>query len=222
MTLDKSSKNIQKIFNNIASKYDFINNVISLGSHYRIKQKCLKNFKIQPHDTLLDLCCGTGDLCQIAKDIQPLALVTGVDFSENMLKIANAKTHNIKYIQSDVNKLPFENNSFNFVTISFGLRNLNNPEKTIEEIYRVLKPNGKFMHIDFGEHNILNKIFNFTVPLIAKVLTKYSYAYEYLIKSKKIFPTPDELIKDFTSKNFKFEKRQDFLFGSISCQIFSK
>ena len=106
--------------------------------------------------------------------------------------------------------------------MSFGLRNIINSEKALKEIYRILKNNGKFIHLDFGKHNILNKIFNILVPTFATILGYDKDSYEYLIKSKNKFPEPEELIKIFEQIGFKLFKRKDYLFGAISVQIMQK
>lgn len=222
MTLDKTPENIHNMFNTIAEKYDFMNNIISLGLHKGVKYLSVKNFDIHPHDRLLDLCCGTGDLAGYIKLKQPLACVTGIDFSENMLKIAKEKSNDIKFVQGDITNLPYEDNTFDFITMGFGLRNIYQPEKAIEEAYRVLRPGGQFLHLDFGEKGFADKIFDIGVPFLTKIFYGGNVSYDYLVESKKVFPKPDELIKDFESKGFKFVKRKDYIFGVISCQILKK
>lgn len=222
--IDKSPHTIQTMFNIIADKYDLINNIMSLGAHKYIKYKSIKNLDIKPNAKVIDLCCGTGDLCNIVKKLHPDSNVTGIDFSDNMLEIARQKNVNNKilYFQGDVTNLPYEDNSFDTVTMAFGLRNIANPEKAVEEVYRILKPQGKFLHIDFGEKNCLSRIYNIFTKITSKILTENNSAYEYLIQSKNIFPSPEDLIKDFERKGFIREKRQDYLFGVISSQIMTK
>lgn len=228
MKIDKSPETIHKMFNSIAQRYDFLNNLMSFGTHNYVKYMSIKNLVIKPHDSVLDLCCGTGDLARLIKKIQPEAHVTGIDFSEKMLEIAVSKNsakeqcRQIKYIQGDVTDLPYEDNTFDFVTMGFGLRNIANAEKAVEEAYRVLRPNGSFLHLDFGKKNLLSKIYDKTTPLLIRLASGNSIPYSYLINSKKIFPLPEELIKDFESKGFKFKKREDYLLGVISAQIMTK
>ena len=106
--------------------------------------------------------------------------------------------------------------------MAFGLRNIANPEKVLNEIYRVLKPGGEFLHLDFGRKNLLNGIFDIEAPLFAKMFYGNKSPYEYLVKSKRVFPEPDELIEDFEKCGFKFKKKKDFLCGAISVQIMKK
>lgn len=222
MKLDKSPETIRTMFNMIAEKYDFMNNIISFGTQRFIKYKCIENLDIQPHSNILDLCTGTGDLAKIIKKLYPLSTITGIDLSEKMIHIAKDKVRGVKFFQGDATELPFSDKTFDIVTMGFGLRNIQNPEKAIEQIYRVLKPNGLFLHLDFGEKNFLNKIFDKTVPILAKIFSKNTYAYSYLIKSKKTFLTPDDLINDFEKKGFVLQKRKEYLFKVISCQIMKK
>ncbi len=218
----KTPEAIHTMFNMIAKRYDMINNIMSFGTHLGVKSACIKSLDIKPHDNVLDLCCGTGDLAGLIKKIQPQACVTGIDFSENMLDIAKDKYTNVQFFQGDATSLPYEDNTFDIVTMGFGLRNIQNAEKAVEEVYRILKPNGKFLHLDFGEKNLISKIYDKLTPLIVSRFTDNAPAYSYLIKSRQIFPIPAELIKDFESKGFKLYKRKDYLFGVISSQIMVK
>ena len=222
MSLDKSPEKIYTMFNAISDRYDFFNNIMSFGTQILVKLLCIRLLNIKFHDKVLDLCTGTGDLARLIKKQQPKAIVTGVDFSEKMLEIAKMKGGDINYIQKDITGLPFLDNEFDFVTMGFGLRNIQNAEKAVEEVYRVLKPGGKFLHLDFGNKNLFSKIFDKMTFIITKIFSKNSSAYEYLINSKQSFLTPEDLISDFESKGFKLVKRKDFCLGVVSCQILSK
>lgn len=220
MNIDKSPQKIQTMFDKIAQKYDFMNNIISFGTDKIIKFNCIKLLNIKPNAKVLDICTGTGDVAGFVKGLYPSTEVIGLDFSENMLEIAKAKNPNIEFIKGDCTNLPFTENTFDIITICYGLRNIENRSKAIGEMHRVLKPNGKLMHLDFGEKTFAGKIFEKAVPFLAKIFNCNKKSYKYLVNSKQDFPTPENLIKEFT--NFRLEKRQDFLFKSISCQIFIK
>ena len=224
MTIDKNPEKIKNMFNEISEKYDLINNIMSFGLHKLIKKECIKSLDIKQNDNVLDLCCGTGDLSRIIFSIEPNANITGVDFSEKMLEIAKNKfpRNLINYQKGDATKLNFGNNSFDFVVMGFGLRNIENSEIAIQEIYRVLKPNGIFLHLDFGEKNFISKIFNFTTQIFAKILTTKTDAYDYLISSKTEFAKPEDLIKIFEENNFKLKEKKNYLFNVISSQIMIK
>lgn len=222
MKLDKSPQTIQTMFNVISDKYDFINRVMSLGTQSFVKQSCVKLLQIAPCSNVLDLCTGTGDLSGFVKKFQPDAIVTGIDFSEKMLEIAKTKNNNINYFLGDATNLPFPDCTFDYALMGFGLRNILNAEKAINEVYRILKPGGLFMHLDFGEKNFLNHLFDMVIPHLTGIFTENKFAYSYLINSKKQFLCPDDLIKDFESKGFILKIRKNFIFNTISCQILKK
>ncbi|MBD5402126.1 ubiquinone/menaquinone biosynthesis methyltransferase [bacterium] len=222
MKCDKSPEKIKNLFNEIASYYDKVNNFISFGTHYFIKILAVKMLDIQSNTTCLDLCCGTGDFTKIISKFFPKAKVIGLDFSDNMLKLAKKKNPKNVFVHGDCTELPFGDCEFDYITIGFGLRNIQNREKAIAEIYRVLSHGGKFLHLDFGKHNCISKIFDFVVPHIAKFLGINLEHYNYLLSSKEEFPIPEVLIFEFEKEGFKLLKRRDYLFGAISAQVMSK
>ena len=222
MNIDKSPKVIKKIFDNIATYYDRMNNIISFGTDKLIKKHCIKILNISDKSSVLDLCTGTGDLVKIIQKTHPKAKITAVDFSKNMLDIARKQIKEVEFIEADVTDLPFEGNSFDFITISYGLRNIQDRARAISEIYRLLKDDGKVLHLDFGEKNMLGKMFEVFVPYFVRILGKDYQSYKYLVNSKQTFPEPNALIKEFEDQNFKLVERKDFLFGAISAQVFTK
>ncbi len=222
----KNEVKIKELFNKIAINYDNNNNIISFGLHNFIKKNAIKRLKIRQNTLILDICTGTGDIINyILNNNQPRKVI-GVDFSSEMLKLARKRFKNkkyVKFINSNANNLPFCNNTFDYITISFGFRNIKHKIKTLKEINRILKLNGKLMHLDFGKSNkFMNIIFEFIVNFILKIFYKKSSPYKYLLKSRKDFYSPDELIKLFKNKGFSLEKRVDYLFGIISLQIYKK
>ena len=134
MTCDKTPQNITKIFDEISGYYDRMNNLISLGTHYFIKKIALKDLKIRQNSYILDICCGTGDFTQIIDKIEPKAKVIGLDNSVEMLKLAKQKNPQKVFMQGDCTELKFKDNEFDYVTVGFGLRNVENRHKAISEI----------------------------------------------------------------------------------------
>lgn len=222
MTCDKNPENIKNMFDEISDYYDQMNNFISLGTHYIIKILAIKALNIAPHSTTLDLCCGTGDFTSIISKLYPQTKIIGADFSEQMLKLAKKKNPKGVFLQTDATNLPFKENEFDYITMGFGLRNIENRSKALDEVFRVLKNNGKFLHLDFGAHNNISKIFDTIVPIIVKLFKKNDKHYRYLLSSKEEFPDSDALIQEFEQHGFKFTKKCDFLFGTISAQIVQK
>lgn len=222
MNCDKTPQKIKNLFDEISEYYDKMNNFISFGTHYLIKFLALRQLDIKPRTMILDLCCGTGDFTKLISQFYPRAKVIGLDFSGNMLKLAKIKNPKGVFMQADCTQLPFEENEFDYITMGFGLRNIQNREKAISECYKVLNKGGKFLHLDFGKHNFLSKIFDILVPIIAKVLKANIEDYKYLISSKNEFPEPDKLIQEFEHAGFKYYKKFDYFFGIISAQIMTK
>ncbi|MBR6098516.1 ubiquinone/menaquinone biosynthesis methyltransferase [bacterium] len=223
MTTDKTPEKISEMFDDIALNYDRNNNIISLGLHNRIKKLALKNLTLKDNFKILDICCGTGDIEKILLKTKYALDITGIDFSEKMLLIANdCHSDKVHFIKADATDLPFEDNSFDTITMTFGLRNIQNRTKAIKEAYRVLRKDGEFLHLDFGVKNFPSKIFDFIAKTGIKLFYKDKLPYEYLINSKKEFPEPDEIIKEFAAENFKLKKKKDFLLGIISMQIYTK
>jgi len=222
MQINKNPTKIKQLFDEIASYYDFINNIISFFTHYFIKILAIKDLKIKDNSKILDLACGTGDITKIVSKYYPKTDITGLDISDKMLDIAKKKNPDNKFVLGDILNLPFKDNKFNYITIFFGLRNVENRTNAINEIYRVLKKDGLFLHLDFGEDNFLSKIFDFLTPLIAKFFRKNIEHYKYLIESKNDYPKPDDLIEEFKHAGFKFVSKKYFLFKTISCQIMKK
>lgn len=216
--MNKNPQKIKKMFDDLSQIYDKANNIISLGTHNLVKKSAINNFNFS--GKVLDLCTGTGDIAELLKN---KCDIIGVDFSEKMLEIAKRKHPDIKFIQADCTKLPFEDNSFDAVTISFGLRNIENYDLALDEIYRVLKPNGKFFHLDFGKKNIIaDLIFDLFVPIVTKLFYNENKPYQYLVKSKQLFLNKNSLIKLFNKHKFRLIKEKSFIFGIISCQFCEK
>lgn len=219
---NKTNFEIKNMFDKISENYDFMNRIISFGLNEYVKTQAIKALNIKPNSKVLDLCCGSGDLGKIIKKIQPSCDVIGVDFSQNMIELASKKNPNITYRQMDVTSLSFEKNSFDYTVMGFGLRNIPQKNKALEEIYRTLKSEGQFLHIDFGKHNIYSKIYDNIILFIIKFFTKNTKPYKYLILSKRNFLEPEELIELFKFNKLTYVKHQNMFFDVISFQILKK
>lgn len=193
-------KQVAAMFNDIAFRYDFLNRFLSAGIDVRWRKKMLKELEAIQPKTLLDVATGTADVALMAaakmKDIQ----VTGIDISDGMLaigreKIARAKRQDhIELLNGDSETINFGDNSFDAVTVSFGVRNFENLEKGLSEIYRVLKPGGKLVVLEFsrpksfGTKQIYNLYMNVVAPGFGKLFSRNRKAYKYLNESIKKFP----------------------------------
>ena len=190
--------------------------------HNLIKYFALKESGIKNGYVVFDLCCGTGDIAGLMSKYYKNLDITGYDFSYDMLMAAREKYPEIRFEKADITSLPVDNSVADAVTIAFGLRNVCDRIKALEEMYRVLKSQGRVIHLDFGRHNLFSLIFDIIVRFLIKIFLKDVYAYEYLLNSKSEFPEPTQLIEEFKKCGFKLLKRKDFLFGIISMQVFIK
>ncbi len=225
---EKKTSEIINMFDNIAEKYDFLNDIISFGRHKAIKHQAIKNVPLQKDMKVLDLCTGTGDIAFLVSELYDNQInITAADFSENMLKIAEKRLKdrpNVNFTFANALELPFKDDSFDAAFISFGLRNLKDLQKAIEEMKRVVKDGGYVVNIDTGKpKGLLGLIFRFyffnIVPLIGKILSGNFRAYRYLPKSTQDFPSQYELVKIFEESGFKDVKNCDFAFGAIAQQV---
>jgi demethylmenaquinone methyltransferase/2-methoxy-6-polyprenyl-1,4-benzoquinol methylase len=146
---EQRAEKVHELFATIARRYDLLNDIMSVGMHRRWKRR-LVELAGSPRD-VLDLCCGTGDLA--LKFARNSAHVTGVDFTAEMLQVAAARAgqHPISWLHGDALQLPFPDNSFDVVSVGYGLRNLADIERGLREVLRVLRPGGKFLSLDFGK-----------------------------------------------------------------------
>lgn len=221
--IDKSPQKIKEMFNRISSKYDLINNFISLGLHKIIK-KCAVNdlLKDRNVNNILDCCTGTGDIALILKTKFPDSKITGIDVSPKMLELAKQKVKNVKFIEGSCTDLPFEDNSFDLVTIFFGLRNIGDYEKAISEIYRILKPGGEILYLDFGKSKYTVTIFNIIVNIVAKIFFQDIYPYRYLLKSKEEFMVEYDLVNEFRQKNIELIEQKKYVLNTILTLLLKK
>ena len=208
-------ENINKIFKSVANNYDLMNDLMSFGLHRNWKKKIvdLIELKSKKKNIILDLGCGTGDIFnEIMKkpSFHNNYLGCLVDPNIEMMNygLKKLKSKNLVWLASYGEKLPFKNNTFDLVTMSFSLRNVENLNITLNEISRVLKKNGQFLCLEFGKVdnlaiNTIYKIYsdNF-IPMIGKKIAGNKEAYEYLIESIKKFPSQKEICKILNLKKF--------------------
>ena len=228
--MENSAKNrtklIDGVFTSIYKKYDSMNDVISLGYHRIIKRKALAN--CQPGN-LLDLAAGTGDLAMYFRELYgDNNKITLADPNTEMLDYAKNKlaqksiSKNIEFVTCYAEKLPFEDNSFDNVSIGFGLRNFTDRPKALIEIKRVLRQNGKLIIIDFSKPvNPIIKFFNnlyldTIVPILSKIITGNMSEYRYLSKSIKEHPSQTKIIQMMETSGFTNCRYENKLNGIIA------
>jgi demethylmenaquinone methyltransferase / 2-methoxy-6-polyprenyl-1,4-benzoquinol methylase len=196
---EQRAAKVGDLFAAIARRYDLLNDLQSFGLHRLWKRRVVALAAVRPGDRALDLCCGTGDIA-LALARQG-ADVTGLDFSEKMLEVARtrlqnskSKAKNLKFIQGDAGQIPFPDNSFDAVTMGYGLRNLSSWETGLREMVRVAKRGGRIVVLDFGKpaSALWRKIYfthlKCSVPLIGLVFCGRADAYAYILESLKHYP----------------------------------
>ena len=228
------SENIRNIFNSIAPVYDELNDKLSFGQHRVWKQMTVKWSQAKPGDTCIDLCCGSGDLSlRLARRIGKTGKVYGVDFSTELLAVASQRTKNqypqppITWIEADVLDLPFDDNYFDAATMGYGLRNVTNIPRCLEELHRVLKPGAKAAILDFHRpDNPYMRTFqqwyleNLVVPTATQMGLKNEYA--YISPSLDRFPSGREQIALSMAIGYEFATHYPIANGMMGVLVVSK
>ena len=203
---------VQSVFNRVYDKYDLMNDLMSLGIHRIWKKNLINMMNPSQKNNLIDVACGTGDLGKLFLDNTNNNLgITCVDPNKGMINKGKSKLRkykNINWIIASAEKLPIQNNTFDYYTISFGLRNTNNISKALSEAYRVLKPGGRFLCLEFSKIqnsnlNFIYKNYSKLIPVIGKIVAKEKEPYEYLVKSIENFLNQEELVSLMKDNNFK-------------------
>ena len=203
---------VQNVFNKVYDRYDLMNDLMSLGVHRLWKKSLLNMMNPSLNQNLIDVACGTGDIAELfLKHVSKLSEVTCVDPNEGMIskgKNKLSKFKNINWINAPAEKIPLYDNLFDFYTISFGLRNTAKIHKAIAEAYRVLKPGGRFLCLEFSKIQNTNfekiyKNYSKLIPSIGKLVVGEKQPYEYLVKSIENFINQEELIDVMIEHNFK-------------------
>ncbi len=206
-----SERFVTKVFQDVFDKYDLMNDLMSLGIHRVWKRNFIHWLNPQKNTTLVDVASGTGDIAKLfLSEIDYKGQVYCVDENKGMLDLNKKKLKgntNVKWFCNNAEKLPFENNHFDYYTISFGIRNVGNISNALKEAYRVLKPGGRFLCLEFSKvkNEILNKLYKTyskSLPRIGKIVVGKSEPYEYLIESIEKFHSQEEFFKQIEKQNF--------------------
>ena len=203
---------VQGVFDKVYDKYDLMNDVMSLGIHRSWKKILIQMMNPSTNQNLIDVACGTGDIAKLfLKNVSYNSHITCVDPNEGMISKGKEKLKkysNIKWIIGSAENLPVKDESCDYYSISFGLRNTKNIDKSLSEAYRVLKPGGRFLCLEFSK--ILNSNLDFVyknysklIPRIGKFVVGDEKPYEYLIKSIEEFVNQEELIELMENNNFQ-------------------
>ena len=209
-TIQDKYKLVNSVFSEVYNKYDLMNDVMSLGIHRIWKDKFIDWMNPSSNSSLIDVASGTGDVAKLFSLRNKNSSVTCIEPNENMYKIGKKNLvnfKNVKWIKSKAETLPVEDNMYDYYSISYGIRNVSDINKSLKEAYRVLKPGGRFMCLEFSK--IDNELFDFlyknyskVIPTLGKYIVGSSKPYEYLIKSIDNFCNQEQLLELITKNGF--------------------
>jgi demethylmenaquinone methyltransferase/2-methoxy-6-polyprenyl-1,4-benzoquinol methylase len=223
---EQRAAKVRQLFAAIAGRYDFLNDLQSLGLHRRWKRRMVRMCGARPGIRALDVCCGTGDIT--LRMARAGARVTGLDFSEAMLVVARRRLEKepvqprVDFIEGDAMKLPFADNTFDVVTVAYGLRNQADWECGLREMQRVAAPGGRLVVLDFGKpSNPLWRLLYFTylrlvVPLLGRVFCGDADAYGYILESLRHYPAQAGLHAKMSQAGLENVQTTNLLGGIMS------
>lgn len=226
-------KQVERMFDTISGNYDGLNRVISLGIDKKWRKKVVQLVVEKKPESVLDIATGTGDLAISFAEFD-IPKIVGFDLSEGMLAVARKKVatqkiaDKIEFLQGDSEEMPFESNSFDAITVAFGVRNFEELEKGLAEILRVLKPGGIFTVLEtsvptkfpFKQGYFFHT--RYVLPLVGKIFSKDKVAYNYLSESASVFPYGEDFNNILRKIGFKEVKNKPQTFGVASIYIASK
>lgn len=216
---------VATMFNNISGTYDFLNHFLSIGIDIIWRKKAIKELLASQPKVILDVATGTGDFAFEAIQILKPEQIIGVDISEGMLSIARKKIEkrNLSDIFSvqigDSEGLNFDDNTFDAITVAFGVRNYEDLEKGLSDMLRVLKPNAKIVILEFSKprnfpiKQLYNFYFQYITPFFGRLFSKDKRAYTYLPESVEAFPDGDTFVSLMKKVGYKSAKYRSLTFG---------
>jgi demethylmenaquinone methyltransferase / 2-methoxy-6-polyprenyl-1,4-benzoquinol methylase len=215
------------MFDAIAPRYDLLNHVLSAGLDRRWRNQAVDALGLQDRARIVDLCTGTADLAIAAVGRLRNARVLGVDFSNEMLKRGFVKIRSggfdraVSLVRGDAAQIPVSDASCDGVTIGFGIRNVAEPDKALQEIARILRPGGRLAILEFGQPRIpgirtlYDWYFRYLLPLIGKMVSRHDSAYSYLPASVGTFPPPAEFCRRIAATQFSEVQAVPLTFGIV-------
>ncbi len=227
---ESKKEQVKQMFNSIAHKYDFLNHFLSIGIDATWRKKAIKQLKNINCNHVLDVATGTADMAILTAKIIGCNVI-GVDISEDMIqigknKVSKANLNNKIQLQiADSENLPFADSTFDAALSAFGVRNFENLEKGLSEMFRVLKPNGKIVILEFSQpqsfpfKQLYNIYFSSILPVIGKLVSKNKFAYEYLPSSVQAFPYGNEFLTQLSQVGFTNCSYKSLTFGIASIYV---
>jgi demethylmenaquinone methyltransferase/2-methoxy-6-polyprenyl-1,4-benzoquinol methylase len=218
------AEKVHQLFATIARRYDLLNDIMSAGLHRRWKRRLVElglgTGNTGNRKQILDLCCGTGDIALAFA--RAGADVTGADFTDEMLRVAEARTPAVRWVRADALELPFPDDSFDVVSVGYGLRNLADIERGLREILRVLKPGGRFLSLDFGkpETKAIRAIYfgylRVVIPILGRVFCGDPDTYGYILASLQDYPAQRGIEELMGSCGYRECGFEGFCLGSMA------
>ena len=216
---------VESVFDQVYDRYDLMNDFMSLGVHRLWKKQLISMMKPSLNHKLIDVACGTGDIAKLFLNyVKNDTQITCVDPNKKMIQKAKEKLvkfKNLNWVIAPAEKLPILENLFDFYTISFGLRNTKDLDKTLSEAFRVLKPGGRYLCLEFSKIqntnlDLIYKNYSKLIPYLGKIIAGDSEPYRYLVKSIENFISQDELINLMEKNGFKKCKYRNLSGGIVS------
>jgi demethylmenaquinone methyltransferase/2-methoxy-6-polyprenyl-1,4-benzoquinol methylase len=214
--LAEKAKRVAEVFSSVAGNYDLMNDLMSFGLHRLWKRFTISAAHVQPGQTILDIAGGTGDLTRaFATKVGPAGRVILADINAEMLNQGRDRLtdagiiNNISFVQANAEQLPFPNNSFDLITIAFGLRNVTDKQAALASMYRVLKPGGKLLVLEFSKPilPILGQLYDKysfkMIPLLGKWISNDAASYQYLVESIRMHPDQTTLASMLQTAEFE-------------------
>ncbi|MBM7675188.1 demethylmenaquinone methyltransferase/2-methoxy-6-polyprenyl-1,4-benzoquinol methylase [Gracilibacillus alcaliphilus] len=234
MTKQSKEEKVHQVFEKIYGNYDSMNTIISLSRHKKWRQDVMKRMEVEKGTKALDLCCGTGDWSfALAEAVGPTGEVTGLDFSKNMLSVAEQRLKestkkNLTFIHGNAMDLPFEDDSFDYVTIGFGLRNLPDYLLALKEMYRVVKPGGHVVCLETSQpkNGLFRRgyyfYFEHIMPFFGRIFVKSYKEYVWLHESAREFPGREELKQLFEQAGLSNVHYKGYTGGTVAMHMGEK
>lgn len=234
MTKQTKEERVHHVFEKVYKDYDEMNSIISFQQHKLWRKDVMERMHVEKGAKALDVCCGTGDWSiSLAHAVGESGQVTGLDFSQNMLSVGEKKKldlqlEQLELMHGNAMELPFEDNSFDYVTIGFGLRNVPDYKTVLSEMYRVVKPNGKVVCLETSQPELIGFkqlyffYFRFIMPLFGKLFAKSYDEYAWLNESTKSFLTKVELKEMFQEVGFSFVEVKSYALGAAAMHMGTK
>ncbi|MGE5199673.1 MAG: bifunctional demethylmenaquinone methyltransferase/2-methoxy-6-polyprenyl-1,4-benzoquinol methylase UbiE [Rhodospirillaceae bacterium] len=232
---DKQPERIAGMFDAIAPRYDFLNHLLSGGLDVRWRAKAVRALDLRGGETVLDLCTGTADLAIASATAEPgAASVVGVDFAGQMLRLGRQKLAQrglggrIRLVQGDAMRIPLAAGSVDAATVAFGIRNVERPDVAFADVFRVLRPGGRFAFLEFGVPRLPGvrqaylAYFRHVLPRIGSLVSGHASAYAYLPASVGSFPEPARVMASLSATGFSQVRADSLSFGIVYLYSASK